>query len=151
MFNKAKAIIREDVYTKFYDESKPLYIETNVSGVGLGAALLQTRSNTNCHRDEAPDKSIHGSIAFTSKSLTWADKRYINIIREALGILYGLKIPSFLLCERGKYHHRSQTTHCHFQKRCSYIITEATADPTKKISIQGENHIHAWTRPIHAD
>ena len=60
-----------------------------------------------------------------------------------------LKIPSLFLCERGKYHHGSQTTHCHFQKRHCYIITEATANLTKNTSIQGENHIQAWTRPIH--
>ena len=34
------------------------------------------------------------------------------------------KIPSLLLCERGKYNYRSQTTCCHFQKGCSYIITK---------------------------
>ena len=42
IFNKAKALIREDVCMKFYDETKPLYIETDASGVGLGAALIQT-------------------------------------------------------------------------------------------------------------
>ena len=42
MFDKAKAIIKEDVYMKFYDETKPLYIETDVSGVGLGAAVMKS-------------------------------------------------------------------------------------------------------------
>ena len=51
MFDKAKAIIKEDVCMKFYDETKPLHIETDASGVGLGVALLQTRSSTNSHRD----------------------------------------------------------------------------------------------------
>ena len=72
---------------KFYVETKPLYIETDVSGVGLGVALLQTRSNTSFHRDEAPDNSILRPIAFTSKNLTGAEKRYSNIEKEALGIL----------------------------------------------------------------
>ena len=66
-----------------------------MSGAGLGAALLQTRSNTSCHRNEVPDNSILRPIAFTSKSLTGTEKKYSNIEREALGILYGLE----------KFHH----------------------------------------------
>ena len=53
----------------FYDETKPLYIETDASGVGLGGTLLQTRGNTSCMKDEAPDMSIHRPTAFASKSL----------------------------------------------------------------------------------
>ena len=34
---------------KFHDETKLLYIETDASGVGLGAALLQTRSKLTFH------------------------------------------------------------------------------------------------------
>ena len=88
MFDKAKAIIKEDACMKFHDETKLLYIETDASGVGLGAALVQTRSNTSCPRDEVLDISILRPIAFSSKSLTRAEKRYSNIEREALGILY---------------------------------------------------------------
>ena len=95
MFDKAKAIIKEDVCMKFYDETKPLYIEADASGVGLGAALQQTGSNSNCHRDTPPDNSILRSFAFTSKSPIEAGKRYSNIEGEALGILYDL----------GKFHH----------------------------------------------
>ena len=74
MFKKAKAIIKEDACMKFCDETKPHYIETDVSGVGLGPALLQTRSNTNCHRDETLENIILRPIAFASKSLTEAEK-----------------------------------------------------------------------------
>ena len=38
---EVKAIIKVDTCMKFYDE-KTSYIETDASGVGLGAALLQT-------------------------------------------------------------------------------------------------------------
>ena len=48
-----------------------------------------------CHRHEVPDNSILRPIAFASKSLTGEEKRYSNIDREALGILYGLE----------KFHH----------------------------------------------
>ena len=58
MCNKATAIIKEDACMKFYDETKLLNIETDASWVGLGAALLQTRSNTSCLKDEVQDNSI---------------------------------------------------------------------------------------------
>ena len=58
MFDRAKAIIKDKVYMEFYDETKPLYIETDGTRVILGTALLQTRSNTSFHRDEVPGNSI---------------------------------------------------------------------------------------------
>ena len=95
MFDKAKAIIKEDACMKFYDETKPLYIETDAFEVGLGAALLQTRSKTSYPRGEVPDNSILRPIAFYNKILTRVEIKYSNIEREALGIAYHLK----------KFHH----------------------------------------------
>ena len=80
---------------EFYYETKPLYREMDASRVDLGATLLQTRNGTNCPGDEAPDNSKLRPIACTSKSLSRAEKRFSNIEREALGILYGLE----------KFHH----------------------------------------------
>ena len=48
LFNKAKAIMKEDVFMKFYDGTRPQYLETDISGVGLGAGLLQIRDRMNC-------------------------------------------------------------------------------------------------------
>ena len=39
---------------KFYNETQLLYLETDMSGVWPGAALLQTRSVTSCPRDKGP-------------------------------------------------------------------------------------------------
>ena len=91
LFDKAKSIITEDACMKFYDEIKPLYLETDASAVGLGAGLLQKRHGTSYLRDEAPDNSVLMLITFSSKSLSRAEKRYSNIAKEALGILYRLK------------------------------------------------------------
>ena len=57
-----------DAYMKLYDETKLLYIETQSSGVGLDATLLQIRISTTCLKDEAPDNSILRPIAFAKKA-----------------------------------------------------------------------------------
>ena len=149
MFDKVRAIIKEDTCMKFYDETKLLYIETDASGVGLGAVLLQTRSNTSCHRDNMPDNSILRSITFFSKSLTVAEED-IAILKEKHWAYYKvLKIPSILLCVRGKYNYGSQTTNKHIQKGCSYIIIEASTNSVKNTPNR-VRIIEAWTRPIHS-
>ena len=91
LFDKAKSLIKAEVCMKFYDDTKPLYLKTDVSGVGLGAALLQLCNDTACQRDMAPDNVSLRPITFTSKSLTGAEWRYSNIKLEALGILHGLE------------------------------------------------------------
>ena len=80
---------------KFYDHTKPLYLVTDASGVGLGAALLQLCDNTACQKGMAPDNTNLCPIAFASKSVTGAEWRYSNIKGGALGILHGLE----------KFHH----------------------------------------------
>ena len=79
LFDKAKSLIKLEMCMKFYDDTKPLYLETDVSGISLGAALLQPRDNTNCPKDTVPDNTILHSIAFVSKNLTGAEQRYSNI------------------------------------------------------------------------
>ena len=91
LFNNAKSIIKADVCMKFYDDSKPLYLEADASRVSLGAALLQLHDNTVCYKGVAPDNITLCPIAFTSKSHTGAEWRYSNIEHEVLGILHGLE------------------------------------------------------------
>ena len=70
LFEKAKSLIKADICMKFYNDTKPLYLETDASGVGLGAALLQLHDNTTCQKGMVPDNIILHPIAFASKSLT---------------------------------------------------------------------------------
>ena len=103
---KNKLLIKSDMCMKFYNNSTT-YLKTDMSGVGLGTALLQTWDSTICQKDMVPDNTILHLIAFASESLTDAEHRYSNIEREVLGILHRLK----------KFHH-----YCF--KREVYAITD---------------------------
>ena len=50
MYDKAK-ILKKDASMSFYDVARPLYLETNASGIGLGAGFLQVRDGMNCSCD----------------------------------------------------------------------------------------------------
>ena len=91
LFNKAKLLINDDVCMKLYGETQPLCLETDVSGIGLGASLLHARDGTKCSKDIVPAKSMLRPIESESKSLTSTERRYSNSEREALGILHGLE------------------------------------------------------------
>ena len=95
LFDKAKSLIKVEMCMTFYDDTKLLHLETDASGISLGAALLQLRDNTNCPKDSAPDNTILCPIAFVSKSLRDAEQRYSNIKCKAIDILHGLE----------KFHH----------------------------------------------
>ena len=69
-----KSLIKVDICMKLYNDTKPLYLETDESGVGLGAALLQLHDNMISQKDMVPENTILCPIAFASKSLTRASK-----------------------------------------------------------------------------
>ena len=110
LFVKVKLLIKSDKCMKFYDDTKPLWVKTDASEVGLGAALLQTWEGTTCQTDMVPDNNILHPIAFANKSSMDAEHRYSNIEREVLGIFMGLK----------KFHH-----YCFVRK--VYVITDHKA------------------------
>ena len=63
------------VTVAYYDRTKPAMIQTDASKFRLGAALLQGG----------------WPVAFTSKTLTDIESRYMNIERECLSVCFGLK------------------------------------------------------------
>ena len=97
LFNKAKLLIKSDTCIKFYDDTKLLYLETDASGVGLGAALLQTCKGTTCQKDTVPDNTILHPVVFASKCLTGTEHRYSNSA-------WTQKISSLLFCQGSPCH-----------------------------------------------
>ena len=58
IFDKIKAIMKEDACMKFYNEMKLLYLETDACVVGLRVCLLQTREGMNCPGNEASHNNM---------------------------------------------------------------------------------------------
>ena len=58
---------------KFYNETKPLYLEMDASRIWLGATLLEMKDGITCPKDITPDNTILRPIMFASKILTSAE------------------------------------------------------------------------------
>ena len=69
LYDEMKSLMKDDVSMKFYNETKPLYLKMDASGIGLGVALLQTRDGMTCPRDTAPDKH-HSEANCISKQMS---------------------------------------------------------------------------------
>ena len=54
---------------KFYNASKPLYLDTDASHIGLGVNVLQMQEGMNCRCEKVPNNAALCPIAFASKSL----------------------------------------------------------------------------------
>ena len=77
-----EALCREGKLLKYYKPDLDLCLETDVSGVAVGMALLQSENNER--------ESLY-PIAYGSKMLTSAETRYANIERELLGMVGALE------------------------------------------------------------
>ena len=58
LYQKEKTVFKGDVYMKFYDVARLLYLLTKASRIGPGAGFLQIRHGMNCGSDEIPDNVI---------------------------------------------------------------------------------------------
>ena len=72
-FDKLKSLVCEDTTLRYFNTKKPVTIQVDASGKGLGAALIQ---------DDGP-------VAFASKALTPTEQRYANNERELLACVFG--------------------------------------------------------------
>ena len=72
-FDKLKSLVCEDTTLRYFNTKKPVTIQVDASGKGLGAALIQ---------DDGP-------VAFASKVLTPTEQHYANNERELLACIFG--------------------------------------------------------------
>lgn len=72
-FNKLKRMISQPPVLQYYDLDEEITLETDASDYGLGAVLLQKGR----------------PVAFASRTLTQSEKRYSQIEKECLSIVFG--------------------------------------------------------------
>ena len=96
-FQDIKDAICTETLLSYFDKSKPVFIEVDASGQGLGAALLQGNIEEfelqNASQTEGKFLEFRNRlkpIAFASKSLSEAETRYSNIERELLGVVWAV-------------------------------------------------------------
>ena len=79
-FAQSKAVIKSDSVLVHYDPSKPLVLETDASPYGVGSVISHSMD----------DGSLR-PIAFASRTLAPPERKYAQIEREGLAIIFGLK------------------------------------------------------------
>ena len=91
-FQGIKDTISKDTALRYYDAKQDLYLEVNVSKVGLSVVKLQSQT------DKTLNNANNGFIpadlqpvAYTSKSVTITEQNYVNIERELLAFLHELE------------------------------------------------------------
>ena len=98
-FQIIKNAVCESTLLSYYDKTKPIFIEVDASGQGLGAVLLQGSVSSEELKQASQNRWQNISsleinskpIAFASKSLSEAEQRYSNIERELLGVVWAIQ------------------------------------------------------------
>ena len=101
LFDKAKSKIKVDTCMKFYDETKPLYLEADASGGGLGAGLLQTRNGTRCLSHGTRQQHTQTHHICKQKSIQCRGEIQQYRKRSIRYITWPGKILLLLFCKRG--------------------------------------------------
>ena len=85
-FTKIKASITSEQVLRHYDPDAPLVLQADASSIGVGAVILQ------------PENGTLKPVAFASRVLTEAEKKYSQIEKESLAIVFGVtKFRQYLL------------------------------------------------------
>ena len=77
-FQKLKEVFTSQECLAYFDQKKDIFLQVDASIQGLGAALMQ--------KDQ---QGRVKPVAYASKSLTDAEKRYLNIEHDLLAVLFG--------------------------------------------------------------
>ncbi|XP_027869143.1 uncharacterized protein K02A2.6-like [Xiphophorus couchianus] len=79
-FDRCKGLLTSDRLLAHYDSNLPLTLACDASAYGIGAVIQHTMPSG----EERP-------IAYASRTLSPAEKKYSQIEKEALGLIYGVK------------------------------------------------------------
>ena len=79
-FNKCKELLTSDKVLVHYDQDLPLTLACDASAYRIGAVIQHTTPNGEEH-----------PIAYASRTLSPAEKKYSQIEKEALSLVYGVK------------------------------------------------------------
>ena len=88
--------MEEDDCLMFNNETRPLYVETDSSGRGLEAGLLQIRGRIKLSVRQSTAQRILRPIAFASKSLSPADMRYRYIEKNIRDTTWTTEISALI-------------------------------------------------------
>ena len=133
-----------------FTTKKPLFLETDISGVSLGTVLLQVRKAINWQYDEASGNKVLCLIAFASESLSSMETRYNDISRVMLGILYG--VENF---HHYSFTHQDKVVADHkplvalLGKRCSNNVVVSTVHYMLHTPIYSTHILQALPRGLH--
>ena len=122
-FNKIKEAICAEKVLKRYNQNAELFLQTDASGVGVGAIILQYN-----------EKGFLQPIAYASRVLNTAERNYPQIERELLGIVFGVtKFRLFVLGRKFIL----QTDHKPITKICNEHenVTQLASNRIKKWSM----------------
>ena len=115
-FNRLKDAICAEKVLKRYDPNSELVLQTDASGVGVGAAILQYNEN-----------GFLQPIAYASRILNKSENNYPQIERELLAVVFGvIKFRLFVLGRKFLL----QTDHKPLTKICNEheMITQLTSN-----------------------
>ena len=123
LFNKAKSIIEAEACIKFYDKTMPLYLETDASGIGLRASPPTDRKwHKLSKRHSTRQQHTQTHWILKQKSIQQGEELQQYRKRSIRYITWPGKIPSLLLCKRGKYNYKPQAVSGSIQESGGNII-----------------------------
>ncbi|XP_015772324.1 PREDICTED: uncharacterized protein K02A2.6-like [Acropora digitifera] len=106
-FTEAKRMITSGQVLTHYDPVLPVRLLCDASPTGISAVLSHVM----------PDSSER-PVAFASRSLTKTERKYAQIDKEALSIVWGVKrVPCIPLWAAVYAYYRPQAPHCNFPPR----------------------------------
>ena len=93
-FQKLKGVFTNQECSVYFDQKKDIFLQVDASSQGLGAALMQNDQQGRLKQ-----------VAYTSKSLTDAEKRYSNTEHELLAVVFGcIRFHHYLYARKFECH-----------------------------------------------